>query len=87
MVRLTEPALTPGRSGYWCDLVLAPGSAFLSSLLLSPFPFTLIQHSQPYYLRIAPFHSVFWKLFVKTWYARIMHFSHENEEPVLMVLL
>ena len=45
MVRLTEPALTPGRSGYWCDLVLAPRSAFLSSLLLSSFPSTLIQHS------------------------------------------
>lgn len=38
-VWLTERALTPGRCCYWCDLVLAPRSAFLLSTLLAYFPY------------------------------------------------
>lgn len=48
VVWLTERALTPSRRCYWCDLVLAPRSAFLLSTLLAYFPSTFIQHHEHY---------------------------------------
>lgn len=75
MVRLTEPALTPGRSSYWCDLVLAPRFAFLSSLLLSSFPSALIQHTHP---RIASssytvLHLICWPSVLCVFYFQAVH--------------
>lgn len=82
MVRLTELALTPGCSGYWCDLVLAPRSAFpLLSFIVLLSLYAPSTHSTLHHLSIdesfLQFSIICWPsvYFFRTCPAPIFYFS------------